>query len=87
MTNEKLEKELKETQEAIKWLSDTTARLVDVLIVKGDIDSLDKSYMRGDLSKDEYIQKYKEQNSLDNLFNMMFQTTAFTDKKENHNDK
>lgn len=81
MTNEKLEKELKETQEAIKWLSDTTARLVDVLIVKGDIDSLDKSYMRGDLSKDEYIQKYKEQNSLDNLFNMMFQTTAFTDKK------
>lgn len=87
MTNEELEKELKETQEAVTWLSDTCARLVDVLIVKGNIDSLDKSYMRGELSKDEYIQKYKEQNSLDNLFNMMFQTTAFTDKKDNNNDK
>ena len=87
MTNEELEKELKETQEAIKWLSDTTARLVDVLIVKGDIDTLDKSYMRGDLSKDEYIQKYKEQNSLGYLFNQMFQTTTFTDKQDNNNDK
>ena len=87
MTNEELEKELKETQEAIKWFSDTTARLVDVLIVKGNIDNLDKSYMRGDLSREEYIQKYKEQNSLDNLFNLMFQTTAFTDKKDDNNDK
>lgn len=86
MTNKELEKKFKElekklaitqkalldTQEALLKLAETVYRAKAVLHVHDVIDDLDSSYIKGELSDDEYKEKYKEQNSLSNLLNQMF---------------
>ena len=93
MTNEELEKELEitqkalgNTQQALITLGDMVNRTRALLKAKGVIDDLDISYIKGELSADEYKKKYKEQNSLNNLFNQMFMSTLPTNDKENNNE-
>ena len=93
MTNEELEKELEITQKAlgntqreILKFVDTVYRTISILKAKGVLDDLDISYIKGELSADEYKKKYKEQNSLNNLFNQMFMSTLPTNDKEKNND-
>ena len=93
MTNEELEKELEitqkalgNTQQALITLGDMVNRTRALLKAKGVIDDLDISYIKGELSADEYKKKYKEQNSLNNLFNQMFMSSYPTNDKENHNE-
>ena len=93
MTNEELEKELEitqkalgNTQQALITLGDMVNKTRAILKAKGIIDDLDISYTKGELSADEYKKKYKEQNSLNNLFNQMFMSTLPTNDKENNNE-
>lgn len=79
MTNDELEKELeitqkvlKDTQEAVLKLAEALYRTRAILLIHGVIDDLDNSYIKGELSDAEYKEKYKEQNSLDNLLSQMF---------------
>lgn len=93
MTNEELEKELEitqkalgNTQQALITLGDMVNKTRAILKAKGIIDDLDISFIKGELSADEYKKKYKEQNSLNNLFNQMFMFTLPTNDKENNNE-
>lgn len=79
MTNEELEKELEitqkalgNTQQALITLGDMVNKTRALLKAKGVIDDLDISYIKGELSVEEYKEKYKEQNNLNNLLNQMF---------------
>lgn len=79
MTNEELEKELEVTQkalgaaqEATLKLAETVYRTIGVLQIHSVVDDLEYSYIKGELSADEYKEKYKEQNSLSNLLDQMF---------------
>lgn len=96
MTNEELEKELEETkkelaetQKALLTLAGMVGRTRAVLRkIHNVIDDLDISYIKGELTEEEYIKKYKEQNSLANAFNMLFNMPTTDDKKEeDNNDK
>lgn len=90
MTNEELEKELEETkqalaetQKALLTLAGMVGRTRAVLRkVHNVIDDLDISYIKGELTEEEYIKKYKEQNSLSNVFMSLFNSIPTTDDKE-----
>ena len=91
MTNEELEKELEvtqkalgATQEAALKLAETVYRTICVLRIHGVVDDLEYSYIKGELSDGEYKEKYKEQNSLNNLLNQLFMFP--TDDKEKNNE-
>lgn len=75
MTKEELKKELEitqkaleDTQKAMLTLAEAVYRTKAVLQIHSIIDDLDSSYIKGELSDDEYKERYKEQNSLTNLF-------------------
>lgn len=81
MTLEEMEKELEETK---KELAETQKAL---LTLAGNvIDDLDISYIKGELTEEEYIKKYKEQNSLSNAFMSLFSSIPTTDDKEKGNE-
>ena len=90
MTNEELEKELEETkkelaetQKALLTLAGMVGRTRAVLRkIHNVIDDLDISYIKGELTEEEYIKKYKEQNSLSNVFMSLFNSIPTTDDKE-----
>lgn len=90
MTLEELEKELEETkkelaetQKALLTLAGMVGRTRAVLRkVHNVIDDLDISYIKGELTEEEYIKKYKEQNSLSNVFMSLFNSIPTTDDKE-----
>lgn len=89
MTNEELENELEETkqelaetQEALLTLGELLGKLRAILEFHGAIDDLDISYIKGELTEEEYIKKYKEQNSLSNAFMSLFNSIPTTDDKE-----
>lgn len=95
MTNEELEKELKATQEAILKLGDFCGRMRGLLVAHGTLTELDNKYILGELSEEEYVKQYKEQNSLAYAFNKLFfpdeyfgenSNTADTSSKETDQD-
>ena len=93
MTNEELEKELERTQKALGNTQQALITLADMvnktralLKAKGVIDDLDISYIKGELSAEEYKEKYHEQNSLNNLFNQMFMSVYPTNDKEKNSE-
>lgn len=73
---------LAETQRGVLKLAEMNNRLIEVLIrVKGGLTDLDKSYIIGKITKEEYIKKYAEQcnpNNLGELFMHMFDTFPTT---------
>lgn len=94
MTNEELEKELEITQKALSELIDFCGRMRDILVAHGPLTELDNKYIIGELSVDEYVKQYKEQNSLAYAFHNLFypnssndsSSTAETDSKETDQD-
>ncbi len=94
MTNEELEKELEETkkglaetQKVILELTGMVARTWVVLRkVPNVIDDLDISYIKGELTEEEYIKKYKEQNTSSNAFMSLFSSIQTTNDKEKENE-
>lgn len=91
MTNEELEKKLEitqkaleDTQNAVLTLAEVVYRTRAVLQIHGVLDDLDSSYIKRELSEDEYKAKYKEQHSLDNLLNQLFMFTPTDDKEKNN---
>ena len=89
MTNKELENELEETkqalaetQEALLTLGELVGKLRAVLKVHGAIDDLDISYIKGEITDEEYVTKYKEQYSLTNAFLSVLGTIPTTDNKE-----
>lgn len=90
MTLEELEKELEETkqklaetQKALLTLAGMVGRTRAVLRkVHNVIDDLDILYIKGELTEEEYIKKYKEQNSLSNAFMSLFGSIPTTNDKE-----
>lgn len=80
---EETKKELAETQKALLTLAGMVGRTRAVLRkIHNVIDDLDISYIKGELTEEEYIKKYKEQNSLSNVFMSLFNSIPTTDDKE-----
>lgn len=80
---EETKKELAETQKALLTLAGMVGRTRAVLRkIHNVIDDLDISYIKGELTEEEYIKKYKEQNSLSNAFMSLFNSIPTTDDKE-----
>lgn len=80
---EETKKELAETQEVILTLTGMLGRTWSVLRkFPNGIDDLDISYIKGELTEEEYIKKYKEQNSLSNAFMSLFGSIPTTNDKE-----
>ena len=83
MTNEELEEALKVTQEAILTLGDYCGRMRGVLVAHGTLTELDNKYIIGELSEEEYVKQYKEQNSLAYAFNKLFFPDEYFGKNSN----
>lgn len=81
MTNAELEEALKHTQEALLKVCETCAKMRCILVARGILDELDNSYIKCQMSEEEYVKKHEEQYSLTNLFNQMFQQDIFPDNK------
>lgn len=86
---EELEKELQITQEAVLKLGDFCGRMRSLLVAHGTLTELDNKYILGELSVDDYVKQYKEQNPFSALQEILFpyapkknSNTSETDSKE-----
>jgi hypothetical protein len=94
MTNEEWAKALLETQDHLiktqnKLIEVTTmvVHLLSILKTHHVIDDLDISYIQGKLTDEEYVQEYKKQNDLGNMFASFFnhklEKMSLVEKTEN----
>jgi hypothetical protein len=86
LTNEELEEALKVTQEAILKLGDFCGRMRGLLVAHGTLTELDNKYILGEISEEEYVKRYKEQNSLAYAFNKLFFSDEYFGENPNTTD-